>query len=154
MPDNPERRNSDVAFEHSDIRSVAVVGSGIGVLTGTLLAIGLLYFVFLYFRSTHHDPVPRAELAPEFQRIRQPVLQGSPRLDLQELRKRDNRLLNQYTWVDKQKGIVSLPVDHAIDKLLSQGMPGAGDYTDLKLVPPRSGDRETGFDLVTGRVRP
>ena len=57
MPDNHEqRRNPDVAFEHSDIRSAAVVASGIGVLTGTLLAVGLLYFVFLFFRSTHPYP--------------------------------------------------------------------------------------------------
>jgi len=150
----PERRNQDVAFEHSDIRSIAVTGTGIAVLLGTLVIVFLMYFLFEYFRNTHPNPAPQAELGPEFSRIRQPLLQASPRSDLQSLRARDLRLLEHYNWVDRQKGTVSIPVDKAIDKLLTQGMPATGDYSDLKLFPPRGGNRETGFDLVEGAGQP
>ena len=150
MPDSSDRRNSDVTYEHSDIRSMAVTGTGITLLLGTLVIIFLLWFLFEYFRRTHPDPAPRAGIAPEYSKIEQPLLQASPRMDLRELRARDYRILNRYTWVDRQKGAVSIPIDRAIDKLLQQGMPPSGDYSDLKLFPPREGSRDTGFDLIQG----
>ena len=150
MPDSPERNNADVSYEHSDIRAVAVTATGVTLLLGTLVIVFLLWFLFEYFRSTHPDPAPRPALAPEYSRIEQPLLQASPRMDLQELRARDRRLLNGYTWADRQNGKVSIPINRAIDKLLRQGMPATGNYSDLKLFPPREGSRATGFDLVTG----
>lgn len=150
MPDRTERDNPDVTYEHSDIRSLAVTGTGIALLLGTLVTVFALWFLFEYFRSTHPEPAPRPALAPEYSGIKQPLLQASPKIDLQELRARDQRLLTGYAWVDRQKGSVSIPIDRAIDKLLQQGMPATGDYSDLKLFPPREGSRDTGFDLVTG----
>jgi len=133
------------AYERRDIRAFAVTGTGIGVLFGTLLTIFLIWFLFTYFRHTHAQLAPRPALAPEFSRITQPVLQAAPRRDLQALRARDNRILNGYTWTDKSRGAVSIPIDKAIDKLVTQGMPAAADYSDLGLFPPRSGSRQTGF---------
>jgi len=150
MPDSAERNNPDVSYEHSDIRSIAVTGTGIALLLGMLVTVFLLWFLFEYFRGTHPEPAPRPALAPEYSRIQQPLLQASPKMDLQELRARDQRLLNGYAWVDRQKGTVSIPIERAIDKLLKQGLPATGDYSDLKLFPPREGSRDTGFDLVTG----
>jgi hypothetical protein len=150
MPDNSERRNPDVDFERADIRNFAVTASGIGLLLGTILIVLLLYFPFEFFLRRRDLPEPRAELAPEYANIRQPLLQISPRADLAKLRERDRRLLEHYTWVDRSKGIVSMPVDRAIDKLVSEGMPAAADYSDLELFPPRTGSRESGFDLVPG----
>jgi hypothetical protein len=137
--------NESVRFEEKDIRPVAVVGAGVGLLLGTLGIVFLLWFVFVYFRSAHPAPEPRPGVAPVFQSMRQPVLQASPNSDLEALRARDFRILNHYTWVDRTKGVVSIPIDRAIEKLVSEGMPPVGDYSDLKLVPPRAGSRQSGF---------
>ena len=138
-------RNEDVQFEEKDIRPVPVVGAGVGLLLGTLATVFLLWFVFAYFRSTHAQPEPRPGVAPVFQTMRQPVLQASPRSELEALRVRDFRILNHFTWFDRKNGVVSIPIDRAIDKLVSEGMQAAGDPSDLKLVPPRAGSRQTGF---------
>jgi hypothetical protein len=138
-------RNEDVQFEEKDIQPLPVVGAGVGLLLGTLATVFLLWFVFVYFRSTHAEPEPRPGVAPVFENMRRPVLQASPRLEIEALRARDFRILNHYTWMDRKNGAVSIPIERAIDKLVSEGMPAVGDYSDLKLVPPRAGSRQTGF---------
>jgi len=137
--------NDDVRFEHNDINAVAVVGTGLGVLIATLLTVFVIWFVFAYFRDSHPKQEGRPGLGPVFGRIRQPLLQSSPRADLEALRARDHRLLNEYNWVDRSKGIVSIPINRAIDKLVAEGMPPRRNYSDLKLYPPREGARHTGF---------
>lgn len=144
MPDDL-RKDAEVGYEERDIRAVPVVVTGFGVLAGTLLTVFAIWFVFAYLKRTHPNPEPRPDLAPEFSRMQQPILQSAPRQDLQSLRERDQRILNGYGWVDRRTGTVSIPVEKAIDKLLRQGMPPRGDTSDLKLYPPRAGSRQTGF---------
>jgi len=36
----------------------------------------------------------------------------------------EEKLLNTYYWIDKQKGIVHIPIAEAMKKLASKGAPG------------------------------
>lgn len=146
---------SDVAFEPRDVSAFGVIATGVGILIGTLVSIFLLYFYFIYLRGTRPEPPPRAELAPEYNSIRQPLLQPSPRSDLKYLREYEDQVLNGYRWVDQGKGVVSIHIERAIELVVERGLPPArGDAASLKLWPPRAGSRQTGFDQVQRNQTP
>jgi hypothetical protein len=42
---------------------------------------------------------------------------------LKQLRATEDAILSSYGWVDRQKGIVRIPIDRAIDLVLQRGLP-------------------------------
>lgn len=63
--------------------------------------------------------------APEPRPAQAPVLQQHPRADLERLQRRWQRRLDSYGWVDREAGIVHIPIDAAMDRVAEQGLPGA-----------------------------
>ena len=53
-----------------------------------------------------------------------PALQTDPARDLTLLRAREDRALNTYYWVDKQNGIVHIPISEAIKQIVAKGVDG------------------------------
>ena len=49
-----------------------------------------------------------------------PQLQANPAIDMDELRRRDQELLNSYGWVDKKAGIIRIPLDRALELTLER----------------------------------
>lgn len=60
-----------------------------------------------------------------------PALQQNPRADMVQLRRRWQRRLHSFGWVDRQAGIVHIPIDLAMDRIAEEGLPAE----------PRPGDR-------------
>jgi hypothetical protein len=62
----------------------------------------------------------------------QPQLQVEPHQDLATYCKQEKNDLESYGWVDSQNGVVRIPVDQAMDKILQQGLPArpAGEATN------------------------
>ncbi len=56
-----------------------------------------------------------------------PPLQVAPASDLQALRAREDKQLSSYGWVDKNAGIVHIPIEQAMDILLDKGFPVRDD---------------------------
>lgn len=52
-----------------------------------------------------------------------PRLQVSPTRDLTQMRQAEETILNTYRWVDKDAGIVGIPVEQAIKILAERGLP-------------------------------
>jgi hypothetical protein len=60
--------------------------------------------------------------------------------ELAALRQREDRLLHGYAWVDRQAGIVRIPIDDAIDLVASRGLPARADRAQPpEPVPSASG---------------
>jgi hypothetical protein len=64
----------------------------------------------------------RPSLPPE------PRLQGisrpePPRVELRQLRNDEEVILNNYGWIDPNKGTVRIPIDQAIDIVAKKGLP-------------------------------
>jgi hypothetical protein len=53
-----------------------------------------------------------------------PRLQTTPERDLQQFRADEDKRLNSYYWIDKQKGTVHIPIDQAMKKIVQTGLPG------------------------------
>jgi hypothetical protein len=53
----------------------------------------------------------------------EPRLQTAPLKDLQALRAWEERVLTTYAWVDREAGIVRIPLERAKDLMLERGFP-------------------------------
>lgn len=91
-----------------------------GSLAITLLLMGR---VFHYFEATQSLGPPASPFAETRVLPSQPRLQAEPRQDLKGSRIDQEMLLNSYGWVDRNLGIVRIPIDRAMDVLAERGLP-------------------------------
>lgn len=143
----------DVQFEATDVSARGIALGGFILLLAIWTIVVLLHFVFALFSHYRAEVSPPPQpLAAELKRFPPaPQLQVSPRADLKDLRAYENSKLNHYTWVDRQKGIVGIPIERAMQILAARGIPAQKTPDDLKLVRPTAGTRMTGFE---GKVEP
>jgi hypothetical protein len=144
--------HSEIQFERSDINARDVMLTGASILLGTWVSVVLLYFLFEYFVQVHKEVVSRAQAtaAETVQLPPEPRLQRSPARDWQEMKAQAEGELNSYGWVDKQKQIVSIPIDQAMDLVVQRGI--APQAAPPKMFyPPQEGSPLTGFE---GKVEP
>jgi hypothetical protein len=82
----------------------------------------LLLFRFLYRTEQASMPMPTPM---EARRVVPPLphLQISPTLDLETLQSNEQTELSSYGWVDKNAGVVRIPVDRAIELIAERGLP-------------------------------
>jgi hypothetical protein len=52
-----------------------------------------------------------------------PLINDHPAIELKDLHKFEDSLLDTYGWTDKQKGIVRIPLDRAMQLQLQKGFP-------------------------------
>jgi hypothetical protein len=83
---------------------------------------GFVYLFVAIVRPTH-QPLVRAQHQDSFNRLPAPTIQQNPADDLHRYLVQESKLLNEYRWIDRGKGIVSIPIDRAIDLLLAKGLP-------------------------------
>lgn len=148
-----EPRHDDIHFEHTDIFARGVLITGASVFGAVWILFGVVYLCFVLL--AHH----RAEVSPPPLPITEhgnpmppePRLQQSPRQDLKAMRKLEDWQLNHYSWVDKGKGIVAIPIERAMEILAQRGIPAQSSPPNLNLSQPQAGTRLTGFE---GKVEP
>ena len=143
----------EIQFEESDIRGLRVFFAGAALLVGIWIVVVVLYPIFGFWAQHrasvggHAPPMaPAANSLPPA-----PRLQVRPAVDLQHLRAYEDSQLHSYGWADRQKGIVTIPVDRAMQILASRGIPPQKAPASLKLSVPSAGTRRTGFE---GKVEP
>ncbi len=120
---------SHPGYETRDLDTRSIVIAGAGLAAAVVVFAALMWGLFHWFaareerRAAPLHPLAeqlRPELPPE------PRLQRAPREDLLELRAREERVLTSYAWVDRDKGIVRIPIDRAIEILAERGLPARG----------------------------
>ena len=50
-------------------------------------------------------------------------MEAEPRAVLDELRRREESRLTSYAWVDREQGVVRIPIDRAMEVLAERGFP-------------------------------
>jgi hypothetical protein len=116
----------EVRHEASDVNIRAIFGFGLGLLVAGLIIHLLVWVLFQYFTAREGRMVaPRFPLAvtQETRVPPEPRLQTNPRQDLGELRAREDQVLSSYGWVDKNAGVVRIPIDQAMKLTLERGLP-------------------------------
>ncbi len=117
---------SRLGYETRDMQ-LAVVWKWIAALIiGSMLtAIATYYGVYVLFvkqevKQSSTEPLVNArKLPPEGY----PRVQARPKEEITEFRKEEDERVTEYAWKDKQKGIVRIPVDRAMNLILQKGLP-------------------------------
>ena len=118
MADRAERveDNPRTAFEKSDwpLGTIALV------LLGTFIFLVIAPFVLMGAFPRAVSDVSRAlTIEPP-----QPRLQTNPPEDLAQFLVDEDKRLNTYYWIDKQNGIVHIPIEQAMQELAEEGIDG------------------------------
>lgn len=111
----PIMRNPDNDYERTDV-DVRAIGVA-ALLTLIWLAVIPLILTFGYRQATRDAFKPPTVTPPE------PRLQVDPNRDLEEFRRHEQERLTSYGWVDRDKGIVHIPIDEALAKAAHEGIP-------------------------------
>ena len=111
--------------EERDISAIAVTRFGIGLAFVIVVSMFALWGLFNFFKNRIERRLTEAPAANVGQQRLppEPRLQANPRIDLRDIRATEDKLLNQYGWIDQSKGIVRIPIDRAMDLLAQQGLP-------------------------------
>ena len=124
MPQGPTD-NVDVHHEESDVNIRAIFGFG-----AALLAVGVVVHVLILLLFNFFDAraTPQAQAAyplavGQEDRRPEPRLQEHPREDLSALRDREDEALRSYGWVDRNAGVVRIPIEQAMRLTLERGLP-------------------------------
>jgi hypothetical protein len=105
-----------------NIRLITLSGLGLLVLLGGSLM--LVAWLLRTFEPAPPDVASRPSPPSESQPLPpQPRLQASPAQDWRDMRATEEGQLHTYGWVDQDAEIVHMPIDHAIELLLTKGMP-------------------------------
>lgn len=114
--EQPRQLGPKTAFEPTDWSIALVAWIYIGA--AILLVVSALVLVAAYPNALS-DVGRTLRTAPPG-----PRLQTSPERDLQQFRADEEKRLNSYYWIDKQKGTVHIPIDEAMKKNVDTGLPG------------------------------
>ncbi len=120
-PDNPVAQG----HETSDAHFKGVLATGF-IFLG-LMALGLLlsWGVYAVFREYTEAPGAHAETLtnPDLTKLPPgPNLEADPHASLVAMRKAEDSILTSYGWVNRDSGIVHIPIDRAMRLLAKKGL--------------------------------
>ncbi|MGE5303630.1 MAG: hypothetical protein ACM3TN_09905 [Alphaproteobacteria bacterium] len=117
-------KTTEARHERRDLspRNIAVFAASLAV---TVILVGwVCYELFGHFlRVEKETQVPPAPLSISPRPVPGPRLVVNPGQDMQALRASEDAILNTYGWVDREKGIVRIPIDRAIELVAQTGLP-------------------------------
>ena len=116
--------SSPVRHETSDVHFSKVMGFGAALVVSAVVIYVLVWALFQFFsmqatrRGASGAALTRQQPLPPT-----PRLQANPRGDLLELRETEDRLLTTYGWVDRNAGVVRIPIEQAMRLTVERGLP-------------------------------
>jgi len=115
--------------EQSEVSVRLIVVSLAFLAVTTFLVFLLVIGIFRYFYASYSTE--------EATKRSQPVVPPEPRIEvapyeqLQQLRAKEDHVLNTYAYVDKSSGVVRVPINQAIDMLATKGLPSHNYLDDI-----------------------
>ncbi len=118
--------NPDVRHETTDVNIRGILLFALGLFVAAVIIHLLVWVLFRFFdsRAVAHAPAVEYPLALGQERVPpEPRLQTNPREDLRDLRDREDAILGSYGWVDKNAGVVRIPITDAMKLTVQRGLP-------------------------------
>ena len=111
--------------EHTDasVWSIVKVGSWL-LISAILIHIGLGFLFGLWVKQSE-ETVAEFPLATgqEHRLPAAPRLQQFPENEFHDFQLKERAVLERYGWVDKEAGVVRLPIEEAMRRIVSSGLP-------------------------------
>ena len=123
MAESP--RHADVQFEKTDIRGTPVLRFVIALGFAIAAVVGLLLFLYrglASYLASLQPPPPIMQFEAD-RRPPLPRLQAHPADDLAKVRAEEKATLESYGWVDRDAGVVRIPISEAMKLIAARGLP-------------------------------
>ena len=115
--------NSQRRYETRDVTGRPMVWAALGLIILTIAGLVASWLAFTYFVEVQKLGPP----ASPFENARElpppPRLQVKPAEDLKGYKNEVDTQLNNYGWVDKNAGVVRIPIERAMELSLERGFP-------------------------------
>ena len=109
-------------YQDRDIRIKPILWFGVVMV---FVTIATFFGIEYYFKvlASREDRAGQPVTITERQLPPDPTLQIWEFADLANYRAKEQAVLDTYGWVDRDAGIVRLPIEHAMELLLQKGLP-------------------------------
>jgi hypothetical protein len=116
--------------ETRDLDPALVTWFALGLVIAVAAFFLLTAALFRLFRRAQPSPSPpsRIEFHPRML-APSPRLQANNTTDLANYQIAENEKLNSYDWIDRDKGIIRIPIERAMDLIAQRGLPTRGPGT-------------------------
>jgi hypothetical protein len=127
-----DRKSESAAYETRDVkvRPLAVFIAGLTIVGVFVYLVSYMLIGLFGGQAAREDAqmapssVSRPALAPGEERLPpEPRIQAAPAADMGALRREEDAILTTYGWVDRQAGVVRIPIDVAMQQVLEEGFP-------------------------------
>ena len=122
MEEHPPSRSVGHETRDAGIRSIVLTGTGLAV---TIAIAGLIVYGIFQYLGTH--PAAGTRVNPMSAGVSQippePRIEEHPAIAIRELRAQEEHTLSTYGWVDKEAGVLRIPIDRAMELQLERGFP-------------------------------
>jgi hypothetical protein len=154
---------NNAGFEHQDLQVSGILYFLLSLVVATVLTalfmVGIYKFLDKRERANQspvspliaNAPKPELNTRAEYEHYAEkafpnPRLETDERNQLNQIRTREDGLLDSYGWVDEQAGTVRIPIERAMDLLVQRGLPvrsqGASDVAATETVGTTHQSRE------------
>ena len=116
--------HSSVGHERTDVRVGPLAGFLVLLALGCAAALALMAWLFGVFNAqAQARDLPGHPLAPEHELPSGPQLQPDPPGAMRAFAAEQQRALQTPAWLDRDAGVVRLPVERALELVLDEGLP-------------------------------
>lgn len=112
--------------EHTDADVWMIVKFGLWLLVAAVVihvGLGAMFALFVRQREATTEPEFPLAVGQELRLPAEPRLQRFPANEIYEFRQREEAILQNYGWVDRNAGIVRIPIEEAMRLTVERGLP-------------------------------
>ena len=118
------RNEKGRGHEERDVAFQFVTGAGVGLAVMIVVALVSMSWLFDFYLAREIRLSPAANpLAIAGAQPPEPRLQAKPIEQLQRLRSDESLTLGTYGWVDRERGLVRIPIERAMELVAERGLP-------------------------------
>lgn len=128
-----EKINADIKYERKDVSAAWLGAIGAAIIAAAIILHFLVWGLYGSFKQS--APISETRSRERFNAPPEPPLEANPVADYQKFRAAEHERLSSYGWVDRQRGIVHIPVEQAMKMLAENGLPAAKQTANVA-VPP------------------
>jgi len=136
MPPSTEKRHSGHEVSDLDPTRIALFA-----VTLAVIIVGVIFVTYALYRRFTTVEIKSQETPSPLSYTREPTpeprLEVNPGQALKAMRAAENAVLHSYDWVDKDHGVVRIPIDRAIAILAAGGLPARPARNEI---PARGGE--------------
>ena len=121
---NLAAQSAGSGHELSDLPPARIALFGVALAVIIVSVLFITYALFQRFQAgeTRARPLP-SPLSYSQEPTPEPRLEVNPGVELKTMRAEEDEILKSYDWIDRDRGIVRMPIDRAIDVLAEKGLP-------------------------------